>query len=146
MGNQDFGKRGTFERRLACEKEIGDRSERVNVATGIGRTIVQGLFRGRVQGRTGKPTPLGQARVFVVGRRTCETEIEQLRNVVTQCRKLLEESIAQTLQGQFGIYAGQRNEVHIEEEFRMTHLAEEDQLYRGDIIAHFEHIKALGYE
>ena len=71
----------------------------------------------------------------------------RLRNVVTQCRKLLEESVAQALQGQFGLYAsGRRDEVHVEDEARMAHLSEEDQAYRKDIINHFEHIKALGYK
>ena len=70
----------------------------------------------------------------------------KLRNIVTKCRKLLEESVAQTLQGQFGIYAGNNDEVHIEDESRMTHLTEEDQAYRRDILDHFEHIKALGYK
>jgi len=36
----------------------------------------------------------------------------KLRNVVTQCRKLLEDAVAQVLQGQFGIYAtGKKDEV-----------------------------------
>ena len=36
----------------------------------------------------------------------------KLRNVVTQCRKLLEESIAQQLQGKYDIYAtGKKDEV-----------------------------------
>ena len=79
----------------------------------------------------------------------------KLRHMVTQCRKLLEEAIAQTLQGHFGIYVtpqrtndkGPRtNEVHIEDEARMTHLSAEDQAYRKDIFNHFEHIKALGYK
>ena len=70
-----------------------------------------------------------------------------LRNVVTQCRRLLEESVAQVLQGQFGIYAaGQKDEVQIEPEARMSHLSEEDQAYRQDLLDHYEHIKALGYK
>ena len=41
----------------------------------------------------------------------------KLRNVVTQCRKLLEEAVPQVLQGQFGIYAsGKKDEVHVEDE------------------------------
>lgn len=51
----------------------------------------------------------------------------KLRNVVTQCRKLLEESIAQQLEGQFGIRAGQKDAVQIEDEARMSHLSNEDQ-------------------
>ncbi len=70
----------------------------------------------------------------------------KLRNVVTQCRKLLEDAVAQVLQGQFGIYpTGKKDEVHVEEEARMTHLAEEDRACRRDLLDHFEHIQALGY-
>ena len=54
----------------------------------------------------------------------------KLRNVVTQCRKVLEETIAQALQGQFGIYtSGRRDEVHVEDEARMAHLLHEDQTH-----------------
>jgi hypothetical protein len=71
----------------------------------------------------------------------------KLRNVVTQCRKLLEDAVAQVLQGQFGIYAtGKKEEVHVEDESRMTHLAEEDRACRRDLLDHFEHIQALGYK
>lgn len=70
----------------------------------------------------------------------------KLRNVVTQCRKLLEESVSQTLQGQFGIYAAKKDAVHIEDESRMTHLSEEDQTYRQDLLDHFSHIKARGFK
>jgi hypothetical protein len=69
----------------------------------------------------------------------------KLRNTVTQCRKLLEESIAQTLQGHFGIYRGNKDEVHVDDASRMTHLSAEDQAYRGDILDSLEHIKALGH-
>jgi hypothetical protein len=70
-----------------------------------------------------------------------------LRNVVTQCRRLLEESVAQVLQGQFGIYAtGKKDEVQIEPEARMSHLTDEDRAYRQDLLDHYEHIKALGYK
>ena len=68
----------------------------------------------------------------------------KLRTTVTQCRKLLEESIAQTLQGHFGIYRGNKDEVHVEDALRMTHLSVEDQAYRRDILDSLEHIKALG--
>jgi hypothetical protein len=71
----------------------------------------------------------------------------KLRNVVTQCRKLLEEAVAQVLQGQFGIHAsGKKDEVHVEDEARMKNLSEEDKGYRRDILAHLEHIEALGYK
>ena len=32
----------------------------------------------------------------------------KLRNVVTQCRKLLEDSVSQELEGKFGIFAKRR--------------------------------------
>ena len=70
----------------------------------------------------------------------------KLRNVVTQCRKLLEESISQQLQGQFGIYAGKKDAVQVEDEARMGHLSEEDRQYRRDLLDHFEHIKARGFK
>ena len=72
----------------------------------------------------------------------------KLRNVVTQCRKLLEDAVAQVLQGQFGIYpTGKKDDVHVEEESRMTNLVEdEDRGCRRDLLDHFEHIQALGYK
>jgi len=72
----------------------------------------------------------------------------KLRNVVTQCRKLLEDAVAQVLQGQFGIYAtGKKDEVHVEDESRMTNLVvQEDRVCRRDLLDHFEHIQALGYK
>ena len=71
----------------------------------------------------------------------------KLRNVVTQCRKLLEDSTAQALQGRFGIYpAGKKGEVHIEDESRMDHLADEDRACRHDLLDHLEHIKSIGYK
>ena len=52
----------------------------------------------------------------------------KLRNVVTQCRKLLEDAVAQVLQGQFGLYAsGKRDEVYVEDDARMAHLNDEDR-------------------
>jgi hypothetical protein len=50
-----------------------------------------------------------------------QTVRNKLRGVVTQCRKLLEDSTAQALQGRFGIYAARKKgEVQIEDETRMT--------------------------
>jgi hypothetical protein len=68
----------------------------------------------------------------------------KLRNAVTQCRRLLEESIAQTLQGHFGISRGNKDEVDVEDASRMTHLSAEDHAYRRDILDSLEHINALG--
>jgi hypothetical protein len=72
----------------------------------------------------------------------------KLRNVVTQCRKLLEEAVAQVLQGQFAIYpTGKKDEVHVEDESHMTNLVEEeDRACRRDLLDHFGHIQALGYK
>ena len=43
----------------------------------------------------------------------------KLRNVVTQCRKLLEEAVRNELQGRFGIYADtKRDHVTVEDEAR----------------------------
>ena len=71
----------------------------------------------------------------------------KLRSVVTQCRKLLEEAVAQELQGKFGIYAsGKRT--------RCRSTTRPDDAphrrgaggYRKDILDHFEHIKARGFK
>src|SRR6266542_418624 len=71
----------------------------------------------------------------------------KLRNVVTQCRKLLEEAVSQVLQGQFGIYgSGKKDEVHVEDEAGLKNLSEEDRGYRRDLQAHLGHIGALGYK
>ena len=76
-----------------------------------------------------------------------QTIRNRLRNVVTQCRKLLEDSTAQALQGRFGIYAARKKgEVHIEDEARMAHLTEEDRACRQDLLDHLEHIQAIGYK
>ena len=71
----------------------------------------------------------------------------KLRSVVTQCRRLLEESIAQQLQGKYDIYAtGKKDEVRAEKDVPLGHLNDEERQARQDILAHFEHVKALGYK
>ena len=71
----------------------------------------------------------------------------KLRVIVTQCRKLLEDSTAQALQGRFGIYPSRKkSEVQIEDESRMAHLTDEDCTCRQDLIDHLEHIQAIGYK
>jgi len=71
----------------------------------------------------------------------------KLRSVVTQCRRLLEESIAQQLQGRFDIYAtGKKDEVKAAEDVPLGHLTDEERQARQDILAHFKHIEALGYK
>ena len=71
----------------------------------------------------------------------------KLRSVVTQCRRLLEESITQQLQGKYDIYVtGKKDEVRAEKDVPLGHLSEEERQARQDILAHFKHIEALGYK
>ena len=65
-----------------------------------------------------------------------QTTRNTLRNAVTKCRRLLEETVSQELEGTFGIRAGNRSGVEIEDESRMGHLSEEDIAYRRDLIDH----------
>jgi len=65
-----------------------------------------------------------------------------LRNVVTQCRKLLEEAVAEVLEGQFGIYATGK----IESADRMGHLSTDDLEYREQLLIHLQHIRAAGFK
>ncbi|MGO9816244.1 MAG: hypothetical protein ACLP53_36445 [Isosphaeraceae bacterium] len=68
----------------------------------------------------------------------------KLRSVVTQCRRLLEESIAQQLQGRFDIYAtGKKDEVKAEDDVPLGYLTDEERQARRDILAHFRHIDSL---
>ena len=69
----------------------------------------------------------------------------RLRSVVTQCRRLLEESIAQQLQGKYDIYVtGKKDEVRAEKDVPLGHLSDEERQARQDFFAHFEHVEALG--
>jgi hypothetical protein len=70
----------------------------------------------------------------------------KLRGVVTQCRRLLEDSVSQELQGKFGIYAGKKDAVQVDDEARMSHLNNEEWAARKDILDHFAHIKARGFK
>ena len=69
----------------------------------------------------------------------------KLRNVVTQCRKLLEDSVSQELEGKYGIFA-KKDQVTADPNAKMTHLTEEEQAARKDILDHFAHIKARGFK
>lgn len=69
----------------------------------------------------------------------------KLRNVVTQCRKLLEDSVSQELEGKYGIFA-KKEQVTADPNAKMTHLTEEEQAARKDILDHFGHIKARGFK
>ena len=68
----------------------------------------------------------------------------KLRNVVTQCRKLLEDA-SQALEGKFGIFA-KKDQVTADPNAKMTHLSAEEQAARKDILDHFTHIKARGFK
>ncbi len=69
----------------------------------------------------------------------------KLRNVVTQCRKLLEESVSQELEGKYGIFA-KKDQVTADPNAKMIHLTEEEQTARKDILDHFAHINARGFK
>ena len=69
----------------------------------------------------------------------------KLRNVVTQCRKLLEDSVSQELEGKYGIFA-KKDQVTADPNAPMSHLTEEEQASRKDILDHFAHIKARGFK
>ncbi|AFY60113.1 BREX-1 system adenine-specific DNA-methyltransferase PglX [Synechococcus sp. PCC 6312] len=69
----------------------------------------------------------------------------KLRNVVTKCRKLLEDSISQELEGKYNIFA-RKEKVTADPDAPMNHLMEEDRAARRDILDHFAHIKARGFK
>ncbi len=68
----------------------------------------------------------------------------KLRNVVTQCRKLLEDAISQELEGKYGIFA-KKDQVTADPDAKMAHLTDEEQTARKEILDHFAHIKARGF-
>ena len=59
----------------------------------------------------------------------------KLRQVVTQCRKLLEDDIRDALEGKFGIFA-RGEKVSVDRNAPMTHLSDEERRYRVDLIDH----------
>jgi Eco57I restriction-modification methylase len=69
----------------------------------------------------------------------------RLRNVVTQCRKLLEDSISQELEGKYAVFA-KKDQVTADPNAPMTHLSDEEQSARKDILDNFNHIKARGFK
>jgi hypothetical protein len=70
----------------------------------------------------------------------------KLRAVVTQSRKLLEEAVAQVLQGQFGIYAtGKKDEVAVEDAAGLGDLSADDRVFREQILVHLKHVQATGF-
>jgi hypothetical protein len=68
-----------------------------------------------------------------------KSERETLRNVVIQCRRLIEESVSQTLQGSYGIHPTGR----IEDGAKFNHLQLEETVCRQDLVDHIEHLIAL---
>src|SRR5262245_10077803 len=70
----------------------------------------------------------------------------KLRGVVTQCRRLLEDSVSQELQGKFGIYAARKDDVQVDDEARMSHLGGEDRAACKDILDNLDHIKARTFK
>ena len=70
---------------------------------------------------------------------------KKLRNVVTQCRELLEDDIREVLEGKYGIFA-KKDQVTADSAAKMPHLTEEEQAARKDILDHFAHIKARGFK
>src|SRR5260370_5081474 len=69
----------------------------------------------------------------------------KLRNVVTQCRKLLEASIPQELEGKYGLFA-KKDQVTADANAKMAHLTDEERAARQDILDHLGHIKARGFK
>ncbi|MGI9069400.1 MAG: Eco57I restriction-modification methylase domain-containing protein [Pyrinomonadaceae bacterium] len=61
-----------------------------------------------------------------------------LRNVVTQCRRLLEDAIGEILQGRYGIHKTGA----IEKSESLTHLSSDEVAHRERVIAHLKHIDA----
>jgi hypothetical protein len=61
-----------------------------------------------------------------------------LRNMVTQCRPLLEGAVRDLLEGHFGIHPDGR----IEDPLRMSHLSPDDRQLREEVVASLQHIQA----
>src|SRR6266496_980441 len=68
----------------------------------------------------------------------------ELRNVVTACRKLLEEAVQKRLEGTFGV----QPTGHIEDADSsfFASLTPQDREYRTQIVVHLEHIIAAGFK
>jgi Eco57I restriction-modification methylase len=61
-----------------------------------------------------------------------------LRITVTQCRRILEDAVAELLEGQFGIH----RDGMVEPAARMTHLSDADRAYREQVARYLEHLRA----
>jgi hypothetical protein len=60
--------------------------------------------------------------------------------MVTRCRVLLEEAVGDVLEGRLGV----RRSGEVEDAARMSHLSEEEQQHREQVISHLRHIEASG--
>lgn len=69
-----------------------------------------------------------------------QTMRHRLRQVVTQCRQLLEDAVREALAGQFGVDPDGK----IADDAAMGHLAPEDRLARRRVVQHLEHVVARG--
>lgn len=70
----------------------------------------------------------------------------KLRNVVTQCRTLLEKDIRSSLEGKFRIYE-KNGEVFADPKAPMGHLEDdEEREARAELLDHLSHIKARGFK
>jgi len=65
-----------------------------------------------------------------------------LRKVVVKCRKLLEISIGELLEGRYGIHADGK----VEDADDLVHLSDEEKEYRENITVHIDHIKSGGFK
>lgn len=65
-----------------------------------------------------------------------------LRSTVTQCHRLLETSIAQVLEGRYGIYTDGKPP---DDASQMGHLSDEERDYREQVLVHLGHIRAAGF-
>ncbi len=65
-----------------------------------------------------------------------------LRNVVTNCRHLLEEAVAQVLEGQYGVYESGI----VEDAAKMDHLTPDELDVRERIVTYLEHIQSGGFK
>lgn len=65
-----------------------------------------------------------------------------LRNAVTRCRRLLEESVGDVLEGRLGI----GRDGAVEDAAKMGHLSEAELEHRERVVSHLRHIQAAGFK
>jgi len=69
-----------------------------------------------------------------------------LKSVVTQCRKLLEDSTREQLEGVYGIRVGHDGNIIVEPLETLNHLADDEKMYREHIEIHLGHIQSGGFK